>query len=353
MDFRSDNVFGVSPEIMDALNAANDGSAASYGGDEWTERVEKKLQEIFDCDLAAFPVATGTAANALGLSAICQPYGAIFCHAGSHIYCDECGAPELFTGGAKLIGLSTPGGKFGPGDAERVLGTFVRGEHDPKPSAISISQVTELGTVYSLDEIKDLGAFAKEHNLNMHMDGARFANAVVSLECSPADMTWKRGVDVLSLGATKNGAMAAEAVVFFDTKLAEDFVHRRMRGGHLISKSRFLSAQLEAYFENNLWLENAKHANTMAQATAKALKAVPDVRFCAPVEANEIFPIMRAEHAVELQAAGVQFNRWPATGTTDEGLAEDENIYRFITSFKTSITDIEALANVCQTLSKK
>ena len=353
MDFRSDNVYGVSPEIMDALNAANESSATSYGGDDWTKRVEDQLKEIFECDLAAFPVTTGTAANALGLSAVCPPYGAIFCHAGSHIFCDECGAPELFTGGAKLIGLSTPGGKFGPADVERVLATFVRGEHDPKPAAISISQVTELGTVYNLDEIKVLGELAEERNLYLHMDGARFANALVSLDCTPAEMTWKRGVDVLSLGATKNGAMAAEAIVFFDTNLAEDFVHRRMRGGHLISKSRFLSAQLESYFENDLWLNNARHANRTAQQVAKALSTLKGIRLRAPVEANEIFPIMHEDLAAQLHAAGVLFHKWPSTGVSDEGLAEGEHIHRFITSFRTPEAAIQALAQACMEIAKK
>ncbi|MGI9483042.1 MAG: threonine aldolase family protein [Hyphomicrobiales bacterium] len=348
MEFRSDNVHGVSPEILAAIGKANEGSAASYGEDELTASVEQKFCEIFERDVAVFPVVTGTAANALGLSAISPPYGAVFCHAGSHTNVDECGAPELYTGGAKLIGLRGVAGKYTPAHVEAVLKTFIRGVHDAKPAAMTITQATESGTVYSIGEISALSEFGKSRGMRMHMDGARFANALVSLDCTPAEMTWKAGIDVLSFGATKNGAMAVEAVVFFDKSLAEDFGYRRMRAGHLVSKSRFLAAQFDAYLSDDLWLINARHANAAAQRVKSALEPLKGTRFPTPVEANELFPVMPAALAEALQNEGIKIYEWPGSGDDSEALEVGEVMMRFVTSFATTEGELAGIEKICK-----
>ena len=249
-NFGSDNVTPVCAPIMAAINAANTGLLPSYGADEFTERLQRAASAVFEREVSIYPVATGTAANALALAQLVPPFGGIYCHEGAHIVTDECGAPELFTGGAKLLGLPSPDGKIGPEAIEASVALANdMGVHHVKPSAISVTQATELGTVYGLDELADLTAAAKRHGLPVHMDGARFANAVAHLGCSPAEATWKAGIDVLSFGASKNGALAAEAVVFFDPRRAEDFERRRKRAGHLWSKLRYLSCQLLAYLE--------------------------------------------------------------------------------------------------------
>ncbi|HSM18790.1 MAG TPA: low specificity L-threonine aldolase [Hyphomicrobiales bacterium] len=342
MNFASDNVFGVHPRIIEALNAANAGTAVSYGDDDWTKRAEKRLCEVFECDLRAFLVVTGTAANSLALSAMAPPYGAVLCHAESHIMVDECGAPELFTGGAKLIGLDEPGGKITAGAIERKLDGFIRNVHDAKPAAISITQASEAGTVYAPAEIEAISRVARARGLRLHMDGARFANALVSLACTPAELTWKAGVDALSFGATKNGAMALEAVVFFDMALAEDFGHRRMRAGQLLSKGRFLGAQMLAYLEDDLWLDNARHANAMAQRLAKGLAkgmASSQAHLLLACEANEVFAIMPRSLHGELVAAGVVCHQWPGS----DHVGPDEILTRFVTSYLTKPEDVDRL----------
>ena len=331
-NFASDNASGASPEIVAALAAANDGPAMPYGKDSVTLRLEARLQEIFETDCAVFPVATGTAANVLGLSLMTPPFGAIFCHADSHIYLDECNAPEFYTGGARLVPLAGEGGKLTVAE----LADAVVIEDDvrrPQPAAVSLSQVSEFGRVYSCDELAAIGALVHERGLGLHMDGARFTNALVALGCSPAEMTWKAGVDVLSFGATKNGVMAAEAVVVFKPELADSFGYRRKRGGHLFSKMRYLSAQLEAYLTDDLWLANARHANAMAARLAQGLAAIADARLLYPVEANEIF-IDLPEAVVEaLEAAGFLFYRW------DRGAGV---IVRLVASFNTKPEEVEA-----------
>src|SRR6185312_1799022 len=237
---------------------------------------------------AVFPVATGTAANALALAALTPPWGAIYCHEAAHIQSDECGAPEFFAAGAKLLPLAGEDAKLMPATVEAAL--LERGVvHHVQPSALSISQATEAGTLYRPAEIAALGALARRHGLALHMDGARFANAVAALGCAPADLTWRAGVDALSFGATKNGALAAEAVIFFDPAKAADLAYRRKRAGHLFSKMRFLSAQLDAYLADGLWLRNARHANAMAARLGQGLARLPGARLVHPVEANEVF----------------------------------------------------------------
>lgn len=345
IDFRSDNVTPAAPEVMEALLAANRGSASPYGADEHTRRLEALACELFEKDdLAILPVTTGSAANGLALSALTPPYGAIYCYERGHVMLDECGGPELFTGGAKLIGLPAADGKLRPDQLEAPLAEARgMGIHHVRPAVLSLTQATEWGTVYRPQEIAALAEAARSHGLRLHMDGARFANAVASLGCSPADATWRAGVEALSLGATKNGALAAEAVVLFDPTLAEDLAYRRKRTGHLWSKGRFLSVQLVACLEDGLWLRHAAHANAMARRLAQGLGRLPGARLVHPVEANEVFAALPEAVVVQLEQAGFGFYRWSAP-TGDEG-----PVIRLVTSFATTAADVDALLEVAGT----
>jgi threonine aldolase len=346
-NFGSDNVTPACAPVMAAIQAANSASTGSYGADEFTERLKTVASEVFETDLLIYPVGTGTAANALALSQIAPPYGGIYCHDGAHIVTDECGAPEFFTGGAKLLGLASPTGKIGP-EALSTAIAFANdmGVHHVRPSALSLTQATELGTVYSLEEISALTAVAKRHRLPVHVDGARFANALVRLGCSPAEATWKRGIDVLSLGASKNGAMCAEAVVFFNPALAEEFERRRKQAGHLWSKLRYLSCQLLAYLEAGLWLENARQANAMASRLAQGLADVADVRLLQAVDANEIFVAVPDRLIGKLERAGFHFYRWPLCPVSD-GTA-----IRLVTSYATTPADVDDFLHEARVLAR-
>jgi threonine aldolase len=335
-NFGSDNVTPVCAAIMAAIHEANSGLMPSYGADEFTVRLQEAASTLFEREVAIYPVATGTAANALALAQLAPPFGGIYCHEGAHIVTDECGAPELFTGGAKLLGLPSANGKIGPGAIEASVELANdMGVHHVKPSAISVTQATELGTVYGLDELKTLTAAAKRHGLPVHMDGARFANALVHLDCSPAEATWKAGIDVLSFGATKNGALGAEAVVFFDRGRAEDFERRRKRAGHLWSKLRYLSCQLLAYLKDDLWLHNARQANAMATRLAGALETVRNARLLQPVQANELFVAVPERLIAALEREGFHFYRWPWLKPPD-GAA-----IRLVTSYATTPADVD------------
>ncbi|WP_395688670.1 threonine aldolase family protein [Aestuariivirga sp.] len=341
MNFASDNVYGVHPRILAALSEANTGTAPSYGGDDFTRRAEEKLKAIFGCELRAFLVTSGTAANGLALSAITPGFGAIICHAEAHINVDECNSPELFTGGAKLIGLHGAAGKITPALIEKTLKGFIRGEHDPKPKGVSLTNATELGTVYSPAEVKAISEVIRPRGMKLHMDGARFANAVAGLGCSPAELTWKAGVDALSFGATKNGAMMLEAVIFFDLALAEDFAYRRMRGGQLLSKGRYLGAQMVAYLDNDLWLENARRANALAWKLGQGLAAISGIRIPNPVQANEVFAVMPRRLFDGLQAQGVKFYDW-MPDSLGGSITADEIFARFVLSFATPEEDVDS-----------
>jgi len=333
-NFGSDNVAGASPEILAHIAQCNDGPAPAYGADEVTARVRQRLSEVFGRSLTAYPVATGTAANALALSALAPVCGAVICHRESHINCDECGAPEFFTGGAKLMDLEGAGAKITAEQIEQVMAKVWRGVvHHVQPAAVSITQSTEAGTLYTLEEIRAIAEACDRHDLALHMDGARFANALVALDCTPAEMTWQAGVDVLSFGATKNGALAAEAVIFFGGEAEPAFEYRRKRAGHLFSKMRFLSAQLEAYLADDLWLRNARHANAMARRLADGLAAIDGVSLVQAAEANEIFVTMPTDLARALHAAGYAFHDWPAYGA---------NCYRLVTAWNTGVEAVEA-----------
>ena len=336
MDFTSDNAWGVAPEIMTALADANQGSAASYGADEATARLQSLMSDVFEHEVEVFPVATGTAANALALACLTPPWGAVFCHELAHAHVDECGAPELFSDGAKLVPMVGDHGKIEPDAFRSAIRALPLGNvHNVQPSTLTLTQSTECGTVYTPEEIHALTEIAHSRDLAVHMDGARFANALAALNASPADITWKAGVDVMSFGATKNGAMAAEAVVFFDRRLARDFAFRRKRGGHLFSKMRFLSAQLEAYLADGLWLRLAAHANAMAAQLAEGLDAMPGVAMHFPVEANEIFVRLPVSVADALKAAGARFHPWPMAGDNDEA-----RTVRLVASFQTEPSEV-------------
>lgn len=333
MNFASDNVTGAAPEILAALAAANAGTAAPYGADAITARLTQRFAAVFEHDVAIFPVATGTAANALALAALTPPWGVVYCHEAAHVLVDECGAPEFFSGGAKLVGIAGAAGKITPEAVAARLKTGGSVHHAPA-AAISLSQSTEAGTVYTAAEIAALGTLARRHGLGLHLDGARFANAVAALGCAPADLTWRAGVDVLSFGATKNGALAAEAVVFFDPQKAADFAFRRKRGGHLLSKMRFLSVQLEAYLAADLWLRNARHANAMAARLGLGLERLAGARLRYPVAANAVFVDLPEQAIRALAAAGFGFYRWGG---------EAASCLRLVTAFDTRAAAVDRL----------
>ena len=332
MNFRSDNESPVNPKIMQAIVDANTGFEESYGYDHYTLELQKKMQRLFGCWCDVVPLTTGTAANSLATALTTPPYGAMYCSDNSHLHNDECGAPEFYADGAKLIGLSGNLGKIDIQLLEDTLaGTGAHGEHECLPSAISITQSTEAGTLYSLDEIRQINTIKNKYNLHLHMDGSRIANAVAAMGCDIAELTWKKGVDLLSFGATKNGAMIAEALVIFNPKIGKEIKRRRKRAGQLISKMRFISAQLIAYLKDDLWLELAKHANTQALTFYNATKNHYD--FLYPVQANEAFLRISEEKIEHLRNEGFEFHVWP--GSTE--------IIRLVFSHATKSEDVDKL----------
>jgi len=328
--FFSDNTASACPEVLGALGVVNHGRAKSYGDDEWTRQLDEKLGEFFGTDVRAFVVVTGTAANSLSLATLTPPYGVVFAHEGAHILNDECGAPEFYSGGGRIVGVPGANGKLTVETLGRVLDELHVSVHSMQPAAISLTQATELGTSYRPEEIATLSALARRHRLHVHMDGARFANSLEFLGCSPADISWRAGVDVLSFGATKNGALAAEAVVFFNRDLVRDFELRRKRAGHLISKSRYVSAQWLAYLADDVWRRNAARANGLARQVGMAAGAA----LLYPVEANELFLKLGAEGKKQLREAGFEFHPWggEASGNT-----------RFVVSWDQPESDVAAL----------
>ena len=344
MNFASDNTAPVAPAILDAIAKANTGYALGYGSDDWTRGVERRLSEIFDREVAAFLVPTGTAANALALAQVAPPWGVVFCHAESHIATDECGAPEFFGSGFKLAGLPGEGTKIAPEALQAALGGY--GDHSPHQmiaSALSITQATEAGTIYRTDEIATLCDAAKQRGLAVHMDGARFANALVRLNATPAEMTWRSGIDVLSFGATKGGALAAEVVVFFDPERARFFAERRKRGGQLLSKHRFIAAQFAAYLDGDLWLRLARHANDTADRLAQKLTML-GLKPLWPVEANLVFVALPRPLDAKLKAAGASYYVRPSESAN---LPADRVLARLVTCFATQDEDIDRFVSFC------
>jgi len=360
MRFSSDNAAGASPQIMDAIVRANAGAAMPYGADDWTRAAEDRLREVFECDCQAFFTPTGTAANALALACASPPWGAIFAQKDAHVMDDECGAPEFFSHGARMIGVPGAAGKIDPTALRHTLAAYPRGlVKQVQPAALSLSQATESGTAYSLAELAELTAIAREASLRVHMDGARFANALVALGVSPAAMTWQAGVDMLSFGATKNGALMCEAVIFFDRELAAEFVFRRKRGGHTVSKARFLGAQMLAYLDKGHWLDLARRANAQAQRLASGLQALRGVRLPWPTEVNEVFALLPADMDAALRQAGAWYHDWSrdALGQTGTGAGaqrpetgatpgQRQRFVRLVTSFATTEEEVDRLLTV-------
>jgi threonine aldolase len=328
MRFFSDNAAAACPEALAALAEANRLDTA-YDGDEWSKRLNSAFSALFEREVEALWVSTGTAANSLALAALCPPHRSIVCHRDAHIQTDECGAPEFYTGGAKLLLGEGEGAKLTPEGLEAVLATIRRDVHQVQPAALSITNASEYGCVYSPAETSALGDLARKRGLRFHLDGARFANAVASQSCAPADLSWRAGVDALSFGFTKNGALAAEALILFDPALSEATHYRRKRAGHLLSKGRYLAAQILAMVEDGLWLRNARAAN---EAAARLAAAAGGDRLLLPVQANEMFIRVSPEEAAALRAQGFDFYDW--------GPGEA----RLVTSWDSDPADVYALA---------
>lgn len=333
--FASDNTAGLAPEALAALTAANAGFAPSYGKDEWTEKAKALVAGVFETDCEIFFVFNGTAANAVALAALCRSYHSVICHDFSHVDVDECGAPEMFTGGAKVLPVAAPGGKLTPALVDRTARRRTD-VHHPKAGALSLTQSTEWGTVYSPEEMRVLCAVAKQHGLAVQVDGARFANAVAAQSAAgvrPADLTWRAGVDVLSFGGTKNGMNTTEAVVFFNRDLAREFEYRVKQSAQLASKQRFASAQWVGMLETGAWLRHAAHANAMAQRLAGALRPLPGVRFIAEPQANGVFVELPRAAVDTLWAQGWHFYRF---------IGEDG--YRLMCSWATTPETVDRFA---------
>jgi threonine aldolase len=328
-DFRSDNTHGASPEILEALVRAGTGTVTSYGSDDITARVRERCRELFETELEIVPVATGTGGNALAIAAVTPPWGGVFCHEDAHIHRDEMGAPEFFTDGAKLFPIAGAHGKLEAATLARVIDDIACEGRTAAPACVSLTQASEAGTVYTVEEVRALCEVAHARGCRVHVDGARFANAVVATGASLADLTWRAGVDLLVFGATKNGALAAELIVAFDPALAEALTLRRHRAGHRMSKMRFLSAQFEAYLADDLWLRNARHANTMATRLGAG---VPELLM--PVEANVVFARLSAAAIARLEGQGFLFYEWPLFGA---------GAVRFVCGFSTTEQEVDAL----------
>lgn len=343
MNFASDNTSGAHPAILEGLAAANAGHVHSYGGDPITEGVQAKIREIFEAPEArVYLVATGTAANSLSCAILTQPWGAIFCHRNAHIEEDECGAPEFYTGGSKLVLVDGPDAKMDPDLLARTIAHTGRGGiHNVQRGMVSITNSTEAGAVYSPAEVAALTEVARRFHLPVHMDGARFANALVAAGCTPAEMTWKAGVDVLSFGGTKNGCMGVEAVVIFDPKRAWEFELRRKRGGHLFSKHRFLAAQMQAYLTDDLWLKTARHANEMARKLSEGISKVEGAKLIHPTDANAVFASFPRGAHKRAHEAGAYYYLWPFDQSL-EGPEEELLAARLVCSWATTPEEIDA-----------
>ncbi len=324
-EFASDNTAAICPEAWAALTEANAEAVASYGEDRWTERVCAQVREIFETECETFFVFNGTGANSLGLAHLCQPFQSVLCHEHSHIETDECGAPEFFSGGSKLLRVTGENGKIDLAAAAEVIGRQ-RELHSPKPRALSLTQSTELGTVYTPDELEAVSAFAGKHALRLHMDGARFANAAASLGCKPREITWERGIDILSFGGTKNGLAVGELVVFFDRALAREFDYRAKQGAQLASKMRFIAAPWTALLADDVWLKNARHANDAAQKLAEKL----DAELAFPREASALFLRLSENKVAQLHGRGWHFYKFI-----------EPDIYRVMCSWSVTDRDID------------
>lgn len=354
MNFASDNVVGASDKVLQAIVAANGGALPSYGADPITRRVSERISALFETDCEVFLVTTGTAANALAISTLTPPHGAVICHEEAHAIDDECGAPEFFMGGGKLTGIPGTAAKLTPRAILDFLANEPDGTRHLPVRGLSVSQATESGTIYAVDELRAICGTAHDNGMKVHMDGARFANALVSLGCTPAEMTWKAGVDVLSFGGTKNGCLMAEAVVFFDRSLAADFAFRRKRAGQTVSKGRLLAAQFDAYLDSGHWLDLARHANGMAARLSEGLAAVPGLRLAWSTQANEVFCIMPESLYDRLRAEGALLYDWTAKSLArDNRLKRGEIVTRLICSFATERGVVDGFLRLARKLAPK
>ena len=344
MNFASDNWAGASAAVTRAMAELGPDPAAAYGNDPLTAEVTERFSDLFERDVAVHFVATGSAANSLSLSTFMKASGIVVCHRDSHIYADECGAPEFLGGGAKLLPLDGQDNKLTPAAVETALRSYNPGNlRGGRAVAVSISQLTETGAAYSVDEVAAIGAVTRAAGVGLHMDGARFANALVRLGVSPASVTWQAGVDVLSFGGTKNGCWCADAVLFFDPERAEGFDFVRARSGHRFSKARFVAAQFKAHLAGGHWLETAGHANARAERLAAGLQRSNRARLAWPADGNEVFMVMDRTRAAALLDRGALFYEWPAGGESlREPLGADEAVYRLVTSFVTEEADVDA-----------
>ena len=338
IDYRSDNTGRAAPEILEALVRANTGTALGYGADEWTARLQERFRELFETPVRVFPVATGTAANALSLAAASPSWGLVYCSEAAHINTAEANAAGFFGGGLKLVPVAGPHGRVDPDAFARALAAIQPGQlHRGQPAVVNITQASDLGTVYPVAEIRAITEIAKRRGLKVHMDGARFANALARLGCSPAEMSWRAGVDILSFGATKNGGALCDAIVVFNPELADGLAVQLRRAGQVWSKMRFASAQLMAYVENGLWLQLAAASNAVAARIAGGIEAVPGLRLVAPVEVNELFLELPGAAMDALEREGFQFYRRSPT------------LARFVCRFDTSEPEADALiAALCR-----
>ncbi len=340
MQFASDNWAGAAPQIVEAVAAEAARVGAAYGGSALDEQAVARFSAVFEREVAVFFVATGSAANGLAMSAVNQTGGVIFCHEDCHMIEGECGGVEFLTGGARLMGLPGAAGKLDIDALEHAIaGLSPPSEHHGRGMAVSLTQQSEAGTVYSLEEIRQVGEIAHAHEMPLHMDGARVANALAHLNVSPAAMTWKAGVDILSFGATKNGCLAAEAVVIFDPARAADMPFLRKRAGQLFSKSRFVAAQFDAYLRDGLWLDLARHANAMADRLRAGLAGSNGAYEAWPTTGNEVFVALRRDNAERLRAAGAAFHEWTRGGAE---VADDAILVRFVTAFSTTPDEVDA-----------
>ena len=343
MMFVSDNWSGVAPEISEALAKHGDGMAIAYGDSELDRRIEETIARIFECECDVYFVGTGTAANSLASAAVAKPGGVVFCHDEAHVVANEGGAPEFFTSGNRLKPV---GGDFGMIDPEKleqmVLQYPKQFNHLGQGTLVTLTQSTEAGTIYSPSHIQALTKVAKANKLAVHMDGARFANALVELECTPAEMTWKSDVDMVSFGGTKNGCWCAEALLVFNPELSDQIKFLRKRMGHLFSKTRFISAQFEAYFKNDLWLRLARHSNAMGKSLANIIRISNKLRLAWPTDSNQVFVVAERAYAESLMELGAQFYPFPAPRALGSSIAPDEGVYRMVTSFSSSEEDLSA-----------
>jgi threonine aldolase len=347
MNFASDNWAGAHPQIAEALARHASGFGAAYGNSDLDKTVRQRFSDIFEREVDVYFVATGTAANSLAMTAFAKPGGVFFAHREAHMLADECGAPEYLSGGGRLCAVDGPLGRMDAAQLDAAIGRYpAKFLHAGQPAGVSVTQSSEIGTIYSLDELGAIAAVARSHGLPLHMDGARFANALVSLGCSPAEMTWKAGVDVVSFGGTKNGCWCAEALVVLNRDAAPGMAFIQKRAAQLFSKSRFVSAQFDAYFENDLWLASARHANAMAQALAQVFDRAPGARLAWQPQANEVFAILDTDAATALTQAGARFYDWHPPHGAELGLRAGENLFRFVTSFATTDEDVRSVAKL-------